>query len=196
MPSLRRRHTLLGILAVLPVLLLGCGGGGSAKQASLEQAKREGAAAAHQADQIRQLQKEVAALERHNAQSPASGSGAEEPDVASGASDQRVPTSGIYSGEGHQRGTPARINKDYPVTMSFSSSGSQVSYSTLGCEGLLQPRGFEGANRVYEEQITSGNCDNGGTWLVHVDDSTMIEAVWSLPSATYTVAAVLVRRGT
>lgn len=180
-------------MAVLPVLLWGCGGGGSPEQANLEQARHEGAAAAHQADQIRQLQKEVAALAHRQGPAPAPAGGDGQPEAGGEASDPRIPASGVYGGEGRQRGTPARVNKDYPVTMSFSSTGSHVAYPTLGCEGLLLPRGFAGTSRVYEEQIVSGHCDDGGTWLVQVDDSTMLEAAWSLPSATYTVTALLLR---
>lgn len=191
--TLRSRLLLLGALAALPFLLWSCGDSDpSAEQAKLEQARREGATAAHRADQIRQLQREVAAMKKRDragsAERPSSQS---QPEVAVEGADSRIPVSGSYSGEGRQRGTPGALNKDYPIQMIFSSTGSHVAYPTLDCEGLLRPLGFEGSSRVYEEQITSGHCDSGGTWLVHVDDPTTLEAVWSLSSATYTVTAVL-----
>lgn len=182
-----------GIVALIAslALLWGCGGdGGSSEAAQLEQARREGAVAAHHADQIRQLQKEVTALKHERATATDA-----VPQIEAGpeAADVRIPESGTYSGEARQRGAPTNINKDYPVQMSFSSTGSQISYPALGCAGELRPVGFDGSNRVYEEQITSGHCDDGGTWLVHVDGPTTLEAAWSLPSASYTVTATLVR---
>lgn len=189
--SRRRQPLLLGVLVTLPFLLWSCGGSESADQAKLEQARRQGVAAAHHADQIRQLQKEVAALKRGQAAPEAAGPNAQS-EVSTEAVDSRIPASGSYGGEAQQRGTPTRINKNYPMQMSFSSGGSQVMYPTLSCEGVLQPLGFQGESRVYEEKITSGHCDSGGTWLVHVDGLTTIEAAWSLPSASYTVSATLV----
>lgn len=182
---------MLGLLAVLPVLLCSCGSDGSAGQAELERAHREGAAAARHAAQIRQLQKEVAALKSGRAESREPAAASPPAEASPEATDARIPESGSYSGEAEQRGTPARVNKRYPLEMSFSSGGSHVYYPALGCEGLLQPLGFEGPNRVYEERITSGHCDDGGTWLVHVDGPTTLEVAWSLPSASYTVTALL-----
>jgi len=187
----RRQPLLLGVLVTLPFLLWSCGGGESADQAKLEQARREGVAAAHHADQIRQLQKEVAALKRGQTAPEAAEPNAQS-EVSTEAVDSRIPASGSYGGEAQQRGTPTRINRNYPMQMSFSSGGSRVMYPTLGCEGVLQPLGYQGESRVYEEKITSGHCDSGGTWLVHVDGSTTIEAAWSLSSASYTVSATLV----
>jgi len=187
------RPPLLGLLAALSILLCSCGSGDSGEQAKLEHARREGAAAARHADQIRQLQKDVAALRSERAATPEAAPSSSLPQGSPEATDARIPESGAYSGEARQRGTPARLNKNYPVQMSFSSTGSHVSYPTLACEGQLRPLGFEAANRVYEEQITSGHCDGGGIWLVHVDGPTTLEGSWSLPSASYTVTAVLAR---
>lgn len=74
------------------------------------------------------------------------------------------------------------------------SALASLPYPALDCEGPLQPLGFEGSSRAYEEQITSGHCDGGGTWLVHGDDPTTLEAVWSLSSVSYSVTAVQVSR--
>lgn len=183
---------LLGIFVALPFLLCSCGGGESADQAKLEQARREGGAAAHHADQIRQLQKEVAALKRSREATPETTEPQAQSEADTEAADSRIPASGSYGGQARQRGAPAGVNKNYPMQMSFSSSGSRVIYPTLGCGGVLQPLGFQGESRVYKEEVTSGHCDSGGTWLVHVDGPTTIEAAWSLPSASYTVTAVLV----
>jgi hypothetical protein len=108
-------------------------------------------------------------------------------------SDQRVPSSGAYSGTARQRGARASLNKDTPMSMTFSSSGSSVAYPGVGCAGKLLPTGFDGQRRVYQEQITSGPCDNGGVWRVLVVSSDRLEAGWTLPSQDYTVSAVLRR---
>lgn len=119
------------------------------------------------------MQKEVAALERGQTAPEAAEPNAQS-EVSTETINSRIPASGSYGGEAQQRGTPTRINKNYPMQMSFSSGGSRIMYPTLGCEGVLQPLGFQGASRAYEEKITSGHCDSGGTWLVHVDGPTTI----------------------
>lgn len=192
--SRRLRYGWIVAPAVLALVLGGCGGGGgdaSAEQAKLELARHSGAEAAHRGDEIRQLQREVKTLKSRppagRAQRIESGP-THEP-----TTDSRIPASGTYVGEALQRGTPARVDKDYPVQMTFSSTGSYVAYPTLGCEGRLQPTGFDGDDRVYEEQITAGHCDDGGTWLVHVEGPTTLEAAWFLSSASYAVTAVVDR---
>ena len=51
--------------------------------------------------------------------------------TASSAEDSRIPASGTYSGQAEQRGKPMSLNKDYSMTMTFSSAGSSVSYPAL-----------------------------------------------------------------
>lgn len=189
------------LLALAPVLAFsavvagGCGSSDSSDQAALAQARRQGAVAAHRADEVHQLQKQVSALKREQAGSTTGAEG--EAGAAQGetarSADSRIPASGTYSGQAEQRGTPARVNKDYPLEMTFSSSGSYVSYPTLGCAGSLHPLGFDGPDRLYAETITSGHCDSGGTWHVRVDDETTLQGSWSLPSSSYSVTAVLER---
>jgi hypothetical protein len=181
---------------VLMVAVAGCGGtssDSSAEQARIEQARRSGAAAAHQGDAIRQLQKEVKVLSSRSTSTATAQPQTEPESSHDETSDPRIPASGTYVGEALQRGTPTSVDKDYPVQMTFSSSGSYVSYPSLACAGNLQPTGFDGGDRVYEERITTGHCDDGGTWLVHVEGPTTLEAAWSSPSTTYTVTAVVDR---
>lgn len=115
------------------------------------------------------------------------------PTPKKGPQAHKVPASGTYTGKAAQRGAASGINKDYPVTMSFSAAGSTVSYETLDCFGNLIPQGFDGRWRLYSEQITSGHCDQGGTWRVRVDAPRELEAKWSSPASNYTVAVVLTR---
>jgi hypothetical protein len=191
----RKRHLpwLAGLL-VLGVTAAGCGSSGEPDQAALQQARQQGAAAAHRADEIDELRREVKALRRDRADGgghEATPSPLPPPSEEPGNSaDSRIPVSGTYYGRALQRGTPADVNKDYPLAMTFSSAGSRVSYPSLGCEGTLLPAGFEGDARVYRETIESGHCDSGGTWKVRVDGTTLA-ASWSLESASYVVDAVL-----
>jgi hypothetical protein len=46
---------------------------------------------------------------------------------------------------------------------------------------------------VYRESITSGTCDNNGTWKVLVDSSTAISVGYTPPSGRYTVSGRLTR---
>jgi hypothetical protein len=180
------------------LLGVGAGGCGGSNQAALNQAQQQGAAAAHEQDAITSLQQKVKTLEAQTGKQPqpSTGKAVTAPTVApapTGAIPDagRIPSSGTYSGQAQQRGEPTLINRDFPMTMSFSSAGSSVSYPTLGCYGTLSPNGFAGQDRVYTEIITSGRCDSGGTWYVKVDNATQVEARWSLSTVGYTVAAVL-----
>jgi hypothetical protein len=181
----------LSALLALGFALAGCGEGDD-DQVALEQARRQGAAAERRADEVRDLRREVAALRRQR--EPAAASSAAAPAPVTATADPRVPSSGTYWGAARQRGEPAdRYDKDYPLEMTFSASGSYVRYPALACEGTLRPIGFDGNFRVYEESISSGHCDTGGTWHVLVEDSTQLSVTWARPAATYTVSAVLER---
>lgn len=190
---MRPSPLLLGTLIVCASTIVGCGGGGSDDQAKIEQARHEGAVAAHHADEVQQLRKQVSSLKRESGGSPAPVPAAPVQTATAPSEDPRIPASGTYSGQAAQRGTPARVNKDFPLDMTFASTGSYVSYPTLGCHGTLRPIGFAGEDRVYEEEITAGHCDSGGTWHVRVDSVTSLAASWTLPSASYTVSATLSR---
>ena len=106
----------------------------------------------------------------------------------------RVPASGTYTGTGHQRGLAGTAaDKSYAVEMVFSSGGSTVRYSDLGCSGRLQPAGFDQGRRVYREQMSGGGCDSGGTWLVTVDSDARLSGTYRPPSGRYVVSAELTR---
>jgi len=177
------------------VVAVGCGGDSTASQLELEQARHQGATAAHRSEAIRELRGEVAALKRQAKSSPTEPIPAQTSTAAdaAGKADGRIPASGTYYGQAEQRGARASVNKDYPVNMTFSSSGSSVEYPTLECAGILRPLGFDGPDRLYEEEIESGHCDDGGLWRVYVEGASQLVATWSRPSSDYTVAAVLLR---
>jgi hypothetical protein len=183
---------LLGAAGAIVVFATGCGGGDSANQAELEQARHQGAAAARRTAAIHELREEVASLRRSDSRTPEKSA---EPPPGDGTVDGgdvgRVPASGTYYGQAQQRGERVSINKDYPIDMTFSRAGSTVDYPSLDCHGSLRPLGFDGPYRVYEETIVSGHCDSGGTWRVHVEDDSRLEATWSLSSVDYSVSAVL-----
>jgi hypothetical protein len=106
----------------------------------------------------------------------------------------RVPASGTYTGTGVQRSASDNSkNKDYPVEMTFSSSGSTVSYPSLNCAGRLTPQGFNGGRRVYRESITSGHCDDGGIWEIEVVSDVKLRANWTHSGVSYSVSATLSR---
>jgi hypothetical protein len=193
-----RRFTLIviGLLAGLAVAASsGCGSGDGPDREALREARRQGAVAAHRADELRQLKRQVAEL-RHEppvanrepgtVNTPPHAEEASEPSTA----DPRIPASGTYYGLARQRGTPTEVNKDYSIEMTFSSAGSSVAYPTLGCRGSMTPLGFRGDARTYRETIESGHCDSGGIWQVQVDGTTL-SAYWELPAASYSVSAVL-----
>lgn len=183
------------LAAATLALGIGCGDNDSASQAELEQARRQGAAASRRAEAIRELRNEVTALKRQARAAATRPVVVESSQVedSSQADAGGVPASGTYFGHAEQRGEPAAVNKDYPIEMVFSSTGSSVSYPTLGCDGSLRPLGFDGPDRLYEETIESGKCDNGGVWRVYVESDARLVATWSLPSAEYRVAAILLR---
>ena len=105
-----------------------------------------------------------------------------------------VPESGTYTGAGYQRGlNGTRADKSYAVEMTFSGSGSTVRYPDLGCAGVLRPIGFDGGRRVYREEMTTGRCDNSGTWQVSVVSGTQVSGSYSPPSGRYVVTAELSR---
>lgn len=89
---------------------------------------------------------------------------------------EAAPDGGTYAGVVTQRGSQ-RPDTDYSVIMTFTSAGSYVDYSTLGCTGTLRPTGDVDGARVYQETITSGPCDQGGTWYVTRQDATTVTAV-------------------
>jgi len=196
--AVRQRSAGRALTLALSVLVLAMEGCGASNQAALNQARQQGAAAARQQDAINDLQHQVSALESQSGKQAQTTTGAATPSgypgpAAPSTGDSRIPASGTYSGQAQQRGEPVARNIDFPVTMTFSSAGSSISYPTLGCDGTLHPAGFAGPDRVYTETITSGHCDNGGTWYVKVDSPTQLQALWSLSSVNYTVAAALVR---
>ena len=105
-----------------------------------------------------------------------------------------IPASGKYTGTGVQRGADGSVaEKELPIGMTFSPSGSTVDYPTLSCTGTLVPDGFSGGKRIYREQITSGLCDRDGRWAVTVLPGGAVRAEWSLPSGKYIVSARLTR---
>ena len=125
-------------------------------------------------------------------QASTSSTTADDASSATASDDPRIPAAGTYSGTATQIGEPAaRYNEEYPLEMTFSSSGGDVRYPALGCEGELTQVGFDGDNALYEEEITAGDCDTGGTWRVLVGDSDELDVAWTLPSATYIKGAVL-----
>lgn len=106
----------------------------------------------------------------------------------------RVPASGTFSGIATQRsGSNSSRNKDYPVEMTFSAAGSSINYPSLGCSGRLIPQGFKDGRRVYRETITSGHCDDGGSWEVEVVSENKLRVNWTQASTDYIVSATLVR---
>jgi hypothetical protein len=113
--------------------------------------------------------------------------------TTSSGANRRVPASGTYAGVARQRGARASTNKTYPISMTFSSSGSNVSYPDLGCTGRLVPAGFIGRARVYREEITAGPCDSGGTWRVRPLSARRLRAGWTLATQDYAVIAALRR---
>lgn len=171
-----------------------CGDDGADARISRE--RDEAAQIARQQEQIKELRRQQRDRRSQGDRAVAAQPTTSDPPAANpdpGATAGRVPDSGTYSGMGSQRGARAETSKDYAISMTFSSGGSFVSYPHLECEGRLVPTGFDGARRVYREEITSGSCDRGGTWRVEVRSSTALSATWSLPSTDYVVAADLTR---
>lgn len=106
----------------------------------------------------------------------------------------RVPESGNYAGWAYQRdANGVRLDNDYLIEMVFSAAGSTVRYPELSCAGNLVPNGFNNGKRVYTEVITSGNCDNNGTWEVDVQSDYHLEATYFPLSGRYLVTAELDR---
>lgn len=133
---------------------------------------------------------DLATLARRVAESitPSGTASATSPRASSSA--KRPPGTGTYSGIGIQHGDNP---DDFRISMTFSSAGSTIEYPDLGCSGTLQPAGYDGTRRVYRERITSGPCDQGGNWKVHVASTTRVTASWSRPTGGYTVTARLTR---
>lgn len=198
---LARRHTggarrtpgaAAWLLAVALVALTGCGSTLSSSSA-VERARLAGSAEARREDELAAVRERVNKLE-HSRTIPAAADpilpaagGVQLPSATIG----RIPASGTYTGEATQRGTPAAVNKDFPLEMTFSHVGSSVNYPTLGCSGRLAPRGFEGVNRVYIETIEAGTCDTGGAWDVTVLGPREIYARWHIGGRAYTVQVAL-----
>jgi len=190
-----RRHipgAAVCLLAVALVALTGCGSTLSSKSA-VEKARLAGSAEARREDELAAVRERVNKLEHSATISTAS-----EPTQPAVSGVQsvsgtvgRIPASGTYTGQATQRGTPAAVNKDFPLEMTFSHVGSSVNYPTLACSGRLAPRGFEGVNRVYIETIEAGTCDSGGTWEVTVLGAREIYARWHISGRSYTVQAAL-----
>lgn len=110
--------------------------------------------------------------------------------------DSHVPASGTYYGTAQQRGSGSggnNIDKEYPVKMRFSSTGSRVTYPSLSCGGVLKPSGFSGGRRVYRELITFGHCDRGGIWKVLVSSTRRLQATWTRSGSDYIVSTILSR---
>ena len=107
-------------------------------------------------------------------------------------SNEVAPAAGTYSGTLVQRGT-RQSDRDYEVQMTFSSTGSTVSYPALGCRGTLTPTGNQNGARVYREHITSGGCDSPGTWLVTRGSDTSVVAEYRPAGDDYVVAGQLTR---
>lgn len=107
-------------------------------------------------------------------------------------SNEVAPAAGTYSGTLVQRGT-RQSDRDYEVQMTFSSTGSTVSYPELGCRGTLTPTGNQNGARVYREHITSGGCDSPGTWLVTRGSDTSVAAEYRPAGDDYVVAGQLTR---
>lgn len=105
---------------------------------------------------------------------------------------EAAPDGGTYTGVVTQRGTQ-RSDTQYEVTLTFANTGSYVTYPTLGCAGRLAPTGDENGARVYRETITSGTCDQGGTWHVTRDSADAVTAEYRPAAGDYTVAGQLTR---
>lgn len=179
------------------ICLAGCAVSDTAAEQRIERERTQAAEAARQAEQIKQLQQQVdAANGAEGGQQPAP---APAPPAVNAPAAQppvtgRVPTSGTYTGYGNQRGlTGSGADKSYSVEMVFSSGGSSIRYPSLSCAGRLQPVGFDQGRRVYRENMTTGHCDNNGTWLITVDSDTKLSATYRPPSGRYVVAADLTR---
>jgi nitrogen fixation protein len=100
------------------------------------------------------------------------------------------PTTGTYTGLGKESGAS---RDDYRIEMTFAAGAATIDYPDLGCSGTLDADGFGGGGRVYRERITSGPCDRGGTWNVHVVSAASLTATWSKPGGRFTVTARLSR---
>lgn len=112
------------------------------------------------------------------------------PTQAPATSEGRVPESGTYYGYAYQRDmNGVRLDDDYLVEMTYSGAGSTIRYPELGCTGNLIPQGFNEGRRVYTEVITSGTCDNNGTWEVDVQSDYHLEATYRPQSGRYFVVA-------
>ena len=108
------------------------------------------------------------------------------------AKDPRIPASGTYVGEASQSATANGGDpKTYRVVMTFSGSGSRVDYPGIGCSGRLVPAGYSGQDRVYQEEITSGHCDDGGTWWVTVHDRSSLSGHYQPRDGDYDVQVEL-----
>ncbi len=105
-----------------------------------------------------------------------------------------VPESGVYSGTGRQTALAAGArSREYPVEMSFSSTGSQINYASFPCSATLRPTGWDGDKRTYLESNLSGPCDKNGTWAIEVQSDSTLYGVYTPPSRRYTVEVQLTR---
>ncbi|MDO5513280.1 hypothetical protein [Corynebacterium sp.] len=91
-----------------------------------------------------------------------------------------------------QRG-PQQANAEYPVSLTFSNDGSFVTYPTLRCSGRLVPAGDVDGTRVYRQTITSGGCDQGGSWHVTREGADAVSAEYRSVRGSFTIEGQLAR---
>lgn len=187
------------VLAVVAAgaLLTGCAVSDTASEQRIDRERAQASEAARQAEEIKSLKAQVDSQKGGAgvaAQAPAPAQ-AQAPAGGQARVEQgRVPTSGTYTGVGVQRGLAGGTrDKSYNVEMVFSSGGSTIRYPDLGCFGRLRPSGFDNGRRVYREDMSGSRCDDGGTWLVTVNNDVRVSATYRPPTGRYVVSAELSR---
>jgi hypothetical protein len=74
---------------------------------------------------------------------------------------------GTWRGVGHQSPAP-KGGADYPIVMVIGGNGGSIEYPSLRCGGSLARLSGAATSAQFREQITHGNCINGGTVSVNL----------------------------
>ena len=99
---------------------------------------------------------------------------------------------GTWSGLGHQSGG-GLPSSDYPIVMYITRGGGSIEYPSLNCGGTLTELSQSGASAELQENITYGNCVDGGTISVNLVNG-KLAWTWTKPGGI-SVIAVLKRAG-
>lgn len=157
-PSSRLPLALAAVaLTILGLALAGCGDSGADNE-ELEAARKEGAVKAHQAERIREIQKELKALRRNggSAKAAAGAAGAPAPEGGSGS-----------SGSGNCGGS---LSANSVTTCGFAENVEDAYYAEIGSGSGTVIAYSPTTNRTYSMFCTAGSpheCTGGNDAAVY-----------------------------